>query len=430
MNDKENIKNRFMDFEPEVDDLLINQNWEKIKYFVPQKEPKRRSGFFFLYGAAAFLVICGLVMLTFFSNIFYPTKIAGQPSRLQKKHIVLSELPSIHSQLKNKKVQHFKLSNNLSVQKNNISSNEPLLKQTTDKNFVALWPKTIPASDIHQNNATNDPVSYHRLDPFTTMLPTEKINIEIDPVINNDYFFPKPTSTFSYDLFVGVQRSSFSIKQNTTEKNSYNGFLIGASINHQLRNKFIFTGQFVFSKANLNYRQVLTQNKIMQKYIATSSTSSLPDTTRYMLANTNYSIRSQNSYHTALGLEYQVLQKGKFTINAALLFDICFTKYKYGYTRRFSKDVLVHVKGEPNNPNENVVSSTFYEGDFIQSKDMWSSGLMPSTVISYRLSAKYSVIFKPSYLIDLTEKDFIMNSSAFKLKQNSFLLNAGLRFNF
>ena len=62
MNDKETIKNRFINFEVEVDDFAINQKWEKIKYFVPKKEKKRRGAFFLLYGTFALLLISSLIL--------------------------------------------------------------------------------------------------------------------------------------------------------------------------------------------------------------------------------------------------------------------------------------------------------------------------------------------------------------------------------
>jgi cytoskeletal protein RodZ len=43
MSDVNNIKDRFLNFEPEVDDEHIHQNWERAKFFIPQKKQKKRA---------------------------------------------------------------------------------------------------------------------------------------------------------------------------------------------------------------------------------------------------------------------------------------------------------------------------------------------------------------------------------------------------
>ncbi|MBA3680565.1 MAG: hypothetical protein H0W73_05295 [Bacteroidetes bacterium] len=441
MNKEENIKNRFSQFEPEVDAAAIEMGWQKIKYFVPQKENKKRAGFFFLYGAAALVVLLGIAELVYLSRtdtVFtnkkelttHTTKVPDN-NAVVKKDNTIKEITSTISDKNNvNETTNIALKKDKEFLQKSYESNTSKRTNNTKKVIYTSVQKNSVTNNLKKQSG-NDSVVFNKLDLIATSLLTQNRPSDINISFSNDYFFPKPVSPFSVDLFAGAQLSQTNINQNAPVKNNHTGFLIGISLNHHLRNKFIFTGQFIFSQPNLNYTNTLTQNKIVSQSLTISSTpsSSGPDTMRYINANTNTFIRSKNCYHAALGLEYQLIKKNKISIHTNLLFDLRVSEYDYGYTREFGKDILVHLKGTPNNPKENLAPSTFVEGDFKQSTNLVSFGLMPAALFSYAINTKTRVIFKPAYFIDLSENNLIINSSSFKLKENNLMLNLGLRIN-
>ncbi|MDP1800225.1 MAG: outer membrane beta-barrel protein [Bacteroidota bacterium] len=445
MNDKEAIKNKFLNFEPEVDELVINKNWEQIKYFVPQKEKKRRGLFFFLYGTLAFLLISSLIFIVSFfpkNSLDVSEKQISIPQKNKKTanvEIVSSkENNNSFVRKQNKKNSAKQITTNIAQQKAlaaytiasntkkevSISSNANANKNT--ESIVSQQNKFIDTETVFEKG----PVIYDQLPllPFK-LLPTEK-NSEISPAFNPNYYLPKPVSLISIDLFGGIQQTHTVIKLNNNKQNNTNlNYLAGIGINYHLRNKLSVTGQFIYSRNNFNYTNTVTENKVTKQVLSITSgpTSANIDTTYYIHANTNYIIRSNASYNFALGAEYKFLQKNKLSLGTFALFNVSATKYNYGYTMDYGKDVMIYVNGGPNPPSANLSPPSFKEGDYFKEENRISAGLMPGILLSYRLNKKASLIFKPAYFITLSETNLIINSSSFRLKENSLLLNVGLR---
>jgi hypothetical protein len=436
MNDKETIKNRFINFEPEVDDFAIAQKWEKIKYFVPQKEKKRRGAIFFLYGTFALLLIPSLILTILYfpkrtltgsekeNAVLQNTKTISNTKMTTSKNATtsfLAEKPSEKILTKQNVANSAEQKNTKSAfdTKKEVTTNSPLNTKEERSGFKEI-----------KNISETDTVTYDQLFhlQFPILIPEQ--NNEITSSFTPNYYLPKPASRYSIDLLGGIQTSRTNIKQfEENQKNTSINYLAGIGINYHLRNKFMLTGQFVFSKNNFDHTYTVTENKITKQVLSISSspTSAMADTTYYLHANTNYIIRSNESYHFAVGAEYNFLRKNKLSLSAFALFNVTSTKYTYGHTQDYSKDVYVYIKGSPNPPSANPVSSSFKEGDYLKKENRISTDLMPGILLSYRLNNKTSLIFKPAYLIDLSETKLIINSSAFTLKENSLLLNVGLR---
>lgn len=440
MNDKETIKNKFTNFEPEVNDFVINQNWEKIKYFVPQKEKKRRGAMFFLYGTLAFLLITSAFFIKplITENSLTEKEIVA----IQKDEPVAGKKTIAPAKTSNTEliVQHQKEKNNSTSNSNNISqkivlasASKPVYKKgisptrSKEKNESneAVFVKTI-------NEVDSASVVYDKLPLLPSLLLIPEKNAEITSPSNPNYYLPKPISPISVDLFAGVQPVQTLVKQPITDqKNNTVSYMAGVAINHHFRNKFTFSGQFIYSKNNFNYKNTVAENKIVNQSISVSSTPmTFGDTVKYIQANTNYIIRSNESYNFAIGAEYKILQKNKLSLSAMTLFNVTATKYNYGYTRNYGKDVLVYIKGDPApHPSKNLASSTFKEGDYMKEETQINTGIMPGILLGYRLNDKTSIIFKPACFIPFSETKLVINSTAFKLKENSLLLNVGLRIN-
>ncbi len=450
MNDKETIKNKFIHFEPEVDDLVINQKWEKIKYFVPQKEEKKRGMIFFLMGTFILLFLTSALMLV--TPLFPKAILDGYEkekfvvqknetatntennsdfkSRNQKSLIEKGEEKNTEGiNTKNSSQQYNRTHTKKTTDKKEITKN--LIASTAKKNEGNFLPIETAVSET-KNESDKDLVTYDPLPLRSILLPMPEKKCEINISINPNYYLSKPLSPYSFDLLVGVQPVFTSITQNNLDqKNNSLNYTAGAAINYHLRNKFSLCGQFIFSHNNFNYKNTITENKILNQPISVSSTPMVfGDTVRYVHANTNYIIRSAISCNFALGAEYKFFQKNKLSLSAFSFFNVNASKYTYGYTRDFGKDVLVFIKGDPEpHPASNRVSSTFKEGEDLKEEMQVNTGIMPGILLGYTLNNKTSLIFKPACFIPFSENTFVINSLAFKLKENSLLLNFGLRIN-
>jgi len=433
MNEKEIIKNKFINFEPEVDDLVINQKWEKIKYFVPQKEKKKRGAFFFLsVGSALFIAgLFGTLLYNSFNEdtIVYRINKTQEYSNSNNKTISENTLrqndvtqnsvvtKNYNSTTHDPVVSNYK-TNNFSAKENNYKKDDP-----TDQ----IQNSDLVTTTISENNLFADTLQQIQMPFFTTESPRE-----IYPEFKNAYYFPKPASPFSVDVFAGsglslsrrVQHMGF------TQKNNDIGYLAGIAINYHLRNRFTISGQFIFDKANLNYSYVTSQNKITKQVISISSTPSSAqfDSTYYIKAFTDQIVRANYACHFALGAEYLLLQKNKLSLSASAQFNVCYTKYDHGYTQHYGKEVFLYIKGQPDPPSANIAPAYFKEGDYFKTTDVVNLGVLPGAVIGYSLNNKLSVIFKPSYFIGFSKTKLLINSASYPLKEDRLFLNAGLRF--
>lgn len=446
MNDKETIKNKFLNFEPEVDELVINQNWEQIKYFVPQKEKKKRGLLFFLYGTLALLLMSSLIFaLSFFpknsldvsekesSVVQKNEKTATAKNPDPKKITYTAAVAETYNKKKSAKQNTTNIAQQKTLAAYTAASNtkkEVLINLNANMNkktesIFSKQNKFIETETVFEK----EPVIYDKLPLLSfKFLPSEKNN-EIIYAFNPNYYLPKPVSPISIELFGGIQQAHTVIKLNNKQNNINLNYLAGLGINYHLRNKFTFTGQFIYGKNNFNYTHTVTENKITKQVLSITSSPASPniDTTYYIHANTNYIIRSNTSYNFALGTEYKFLQKNKLSLSAFALFNVSATKYNYGYTRDYGKEVMVYVKGDPNPPNASLQSPSFKEGDYFKEESRINAGLMPGVLLGYSLNNKTSLILKPAYFIKLSETKLIINSRAFTLKENSLLLNVGLR---
>lgn len=63
-----NLKNRFDNFEPEVDESRIEQNWQKIKDKLPEEKSNSKKGFFMLFLLIGFVIAIGTGILLYFNT--------------------------------------------------------------------------------------------------------------------------------------------------------------------------------------------------------------------------------------------------------------------------------------------------------------------------------------------------------------------------
>jgi hypothetical protein len=472
MKKSESIKNKFSDFEPEVDGVSIDKGWEEIKYFVPQKQKKKRFVFFFspvFYGSFIALLLFGsAVAALFYYNDTNP--VAGQlnnKSAIKNKKATPFELPLrvitqqyiaksshthkpyqsnalIFSEEKNQ-VKNYSRSNRMRY----YSSNDSQLKNIPAQQNVIYRinddiDSPLNTSNINEQNRDTDSIVVQNNpivhDPSRMLKTIESLAIiQIDSshsttdtlsLSKQIIVVPLPNSRFSVDVFMGTHKTFTTIKDASETKNYRNNrlnFSIGLGLNYRVKNKLYFTSQFTFSENDVSYTNEIAENKVVKKPRSISVTVASADTTYYVKANTNDKTQSNTIYHLGLGLEYQLFQKNKLTINGFALVNARTTKLEYNTLKFYGKDTLSYVSGSSNPSLTNIAPSSFSEENTNTSKKTIGLGLTPGFVVGYNLSENASLIFKPSYFVELYQTKLTIKESSFTLKQNNLFFHLGLR---
>jgi hypothetical protein len=474
MKKSENIKNKFSDFEPEVDGLSIDKGWEEIKYFVPQKQKKKRFGFFFspvFYGSFITLLLfgSGAAVLFYYDDTSPVTGQLNNKSVIKNKKPTAYELPlrvitqqyiakSLYvgkqrqsntlifskekSQTKN--YSHANKTRNYSVDDSQVK-NIPAQKNVMSKIGDYIDSPLNTSNTIEQNQNTSSIVAQNNpvLNDSSIMLKTTEAlaTMQLDSVrstidslslLKESVIVPEATSRFSVDVFMGTHKTFTTVKDiSETIKYNYNtlNFSIGLGVNYRIKNKLYFTSQFTFSENDVAYTKETIENKIVKKPRTAPITAASNDTTYYVTASTKDKIQSNVVYHLGLGLEYQLFQKNKLSLNGFALINARTTKYDYNTLKFYNEDTLLFAQGNSNNSLTNIAPSTFSEENTNASKNTIGIGLTPGFVVAYKLSGNATLIFKPSYFVELYQTKLNVNESSFTLKQNNLFFHLGLRIN-
>src|ERR1700752_3250760 len=67
-NNKNNLKNRFDNFEPEVDESHIEKNWQKIKEQLPKGKKDSKKGLFNLFLSIGLILFTGAGIVIYFNT--------------------------------------------------------------------------------------------------------------------------------------------------------------------------------------------------------------------------------------------------------------------------------------------------------------------------------------------------------------------------
>lgn len=454
MKKNESIPNKFSDFEPYVDEFTIDKSWEKIKYFVPQKEKKRRL--FFL------LPIFYIPLVTF---LFYITGINPlYKTQSVQKHTNHTEVEEqeIHRSTTKSKIkpkQKTLKSNSLRSTLNSVFPEKiggfPTFHLPSPKKSGTVLPQDVkslsntqselstyatkpsPESKIQffdtllNKNELSEPLVCDYLQPICIYFPdSSKLNRTV--ILKNiDWAFShKKTKRLSVDVAGGVQNSFTQIKhesENIEHSNTGLNYLFGMGVNYKIKKRLYLTGQVIGVKNNKIYEERFTGNHVVKKY-QMSPTHVSSDTTYYVKTNSLYYLKSNYKFNLGLGFEYALLQKNKITLNAALLLNTMVANYKYSISKSSEKDTLIHVGPYSNTGTNSTGSSNFKEGRSEVSKKNIDLGIMPGFALGYKLNSKATLIFKSSFFLNLSPLKSEDSGSELSIKQNDLFLQLGIRF--
>lgn len=452
MKNNESIQDRFSNFEPPVDEFTINKSWEKIKYFIPQKEKKRR-----------FFILLPVFYIPFIILLFFAIGISSsyKTQRVQT-HEVYAQIKQkeTHKESFNSKFETKRKTLNPETQQQTLpdlfqkkmpryyipnvtsrkSTSKPFTPSTlnpvfNEKEFLPFAGAS-PESQIlvldtalrtiHDTNS-----GYERLEPILLTSPDSNYlnkTIVLKDIIRE--FDCKRKNRLSIDVVGGIQYAFTQIKHESEHIHHRNiglNYLFGVGVNYQIKNRLRLTGQFIGTKNNKLYEETLTGNHVVKKY-QMSPTHVSSDTTYYVKTTSHYKLNSNYNFNLGLGLEYGVFHNNKITINASLLLNTLVANYKYSISKFSERDTLIHIGSYSNTSIFGNGSSNFKEGRSDVSKKSVDLGIMPGFAIGYQLNSKVILIFKSSFLLNFSSLKSEDPGSEFNLKQNSLFFQSGIRF--
>ena len=452
MKKNESIQDRFSNFEPPVDEFTIDKSWEKIRYFVPQKEKKRR-----------FFILLPVFYIPFIILLFFAIGITSL-HRIQKiqKYEAYDQIKqkNMHEEPFNTKFETKKNSLNTKTQQQTppdlfqektlryyipnimsrkntgkasvLSALNPTFNEKGLPPFAEASPEIqILVLDTAVKAVDNANLRYERLEPI--LLTSPDSNYLNKTIVLNDIvreFHHKKANRLSVDVVGGIQNAFTQIKhesENISHRNMGLNYLFGIGIKYQIKNRLCLTGQFISSENKKLYEETLTGNHVVKKY-QMSPTQVSSDTTYYIKTTSRYYIKPNYNFNLGLGIEYGLFRKNKITVNAALLLNTLVANYKYSISRSSERDTLIQVGPYSNTGIYGTGSSNFKNGRSEVSKKSIDLGIMPGFVIGYKLNSRAILIFKSSFFLNFSPLKSEDPGSEFSVKQNNLLLQLGVRF--
>jgi hypothetical protein len=276
----ENIADRFSRFEPEIGELVIDQNWERIKYFVPQKEKKRRA--FFLFTNLSYGIMSGLLILCSIVTIFFYFNSNGDPAKTitssettfksenihQKKMIVLPNSSASNSGKKHSNTHISPSKNNQTLSEiksyfagKSHGKSSPIMANSNDAPWQSTQKKILyPYADTFLGE---DSVTFEQLIPLLTVSISAENDKDLWLQTENNKLL-KSNRIYVVELFAGGQTNYGDVTYINKKENrvaTSTGFFAGAAFNCQLKNKFGFVTQVIISRNLLDYHKGITQNR-------------------------------------------------------------------------------------------------------------------------------------------------------------------------
>lgn len=139
-------------------------------------------------------------------------------------------------------------------------------------------------------------------------------------------------------------------------------------------------------------------------------------------------------YQLAGGLGYQLLSKGRISLEGALFLNFSRTRFNYRISRE-NADTGMFV----NNILTSNASATAFYGSVEnatapvpvhEKKQMMSLSLNPSLSLIYQLNKKTGLIFRPAYMMALSKTTLGVNAKSYQLKEYYWFIHLGLRHTF
>jgi hypothetical protein len=497
------IQDKFSGFEPEVPDERVDAGWEKIRYFLPPEEKKKRGFFFYrLKGmgmgiaALAVVMIASSITLLLMNHKGNTNTLAAlqrkspahrsagfenaQTIRTGTQHIASTQHSEKSKALEASPAKAFKdtmqtsfvsgaqrpaksssvayLNANLStaagapkkifhIKKTNSGLRDSIQNGTTafsdhvQGTQSDAMPELLNHSHGTQPDWSTQTTGFMMLMKHATLNQEAPLEPELspEPALHSVKHLVPVTSSKqkpAFELFAGLSNRSLQLETEQDQKALQStGFSAGVAALFPVSPRLYVSGQLMISHNPLQYREETGANAIIKKDVVPSASSSLSnykDTLIYYDPyQSTFELKSGTAYHLSAGLGYQLLNKGRISLEAALLLDFRYMRLNYRINKRLEADTNVFV-----NNILTTNATSFYESvekpdapaPVSEKKQMMTLGLNPSLSLIYQLTKRTGLILRPAYLLQITPNSLHANAKAYRLNENNWFINLGVRY--
>lgn len=466
------IQDKFSGFEPEVSEEQIAAGWEKISYFLPPQEKKKRGLFFYRkskgLGIAAVVSAISAMGFLFMkeqgnsktlmapehrspaprvtdlkstgtyhdTSVWYTEKnsspetaYAGALAFRMKQGVVPSganrpaKLLSI-AHLKSYRSSAAGALENTSQAKDEKPVTSHRSTQEAFSSFPYTMPDTNPEFMLLLKQASIDQEILSGLDP----------ELVLYRIGRSDSLLPDNRKP-SLEFFSGFSnRSSLLQREHSKHAQQAEGFSAGIAAIFPLKPKLYACGQFLVSYNPVRYLEETNANAILSRKVSLNTTSSINnsmDTSVYYMPYTStFELKSSTAYHLSGGVGYQLLNRGRISLDGTLLLNLTWMRFNYQISRVNSDTgVFVNTIHTPDAASFYASAEKSASPEPVSShKQVLALGLNPSLSLVYQLNKKAGLVFKPGYVMQLSQNTLHVNNASYRLKDNNWFIALGLRY--
>lgn len=462
-----NIQDKFAGFEPEVDDLHIHQEWEKVKYFIPQKK-KRRGGIFFIaFGLAATTGLTALLLTSFFgvknqregitetsgkqeaanNEQEFARSVAGNTTQA----IAAKTLSDIKKDagVTNSQEQHYDFGvndvsrsalNHLNQQKDPLNSltQEDKADSGNREDKFLLSPENERVSG--KSNLPDVDTRYTLFALQSDVLKSRFLFLndtghgvdELKKTYGDSLFISKmrPDKRFFVELYSGVgslvSEVAFS-SENGTIKNNALIATAGIGSGYKLTHRLNVLLQLNVTSPGLIYEETNVFNKEVyrKKQVALSSVGI--DTIGYVKVHSRSVLKGGVVYHAGLGFVYQVAAWKRISLGLSGGLMLGWQTLKNQQIYASGSDTLVYITSVPNESLPDKIPAGSFSGVEENRKRLGQVSTVIGLDVSYRLHNRFQLVLKPQYYLDLTQRTAGKGEQFYLSRQNNLFLGIGGR---
>jgi hypothetical protein len=478
---KRNIADRFSGFEPDVDDSTIDKSWEKIKYFLPQEEKKRAFVWFQNKGLGRTLWVlltlglCGAFVGLFLHGRQTEKTLAVAPEhkttlrQAQGDRNAVDDLKTVREKAKNGNqgtsqnistaqraagqssgITPAKKEDNASPENGGVKT--PSASALRGSSVEAAPISTIPPADEDNKNtspvkekgtlvsdkaadpAITETLAYEQLQPvFLNRISKDRNDsIPLSFIEIKREGMPAPTllRRWSIELFGGPYSSHTQMKygEDLLEPRKHPlDFSLGLGLVFQMNRKWNVYANGRLNRNSFSYENELQGNRVVDRQLViTGSIPLIPADTiiRYLPSTSLHKISSLPAYNVCLGAGYSLLKKGKISLEASLGLSLKYSTYHTGIQNSQQPDTLKYTRTLTSPPLANEIR---LPGEYGQKQTFISWGLAPGLVMVYQFHSRFGFIARPSGFIQLSKGNSRSGQEPYRLQQNNFFMDVGLR---
>lgn len=477
------IQDKFSGFEPEVPDGHIDAGWEKISYFLPQEEKKKRA--FFFYRSAkgmGIAVMAVFITLLVFWLIKEPGK-TGTISMAQRTAPATRAIAADHSDehpavLRHSPEKHpgipgtsapgmkqaYKSASHDLAPASSGAQQRPALSAITEdqantghasatksKTNNTLYAVQHP---YHAQAATDPAIApvntggqlphSYRAAGLMALLKQASLDRQEawvpDPELalhNTDRTDPAPPEKrkAALELFAGLSNRSLMLQadqsKNTVQANGVSAGLAGI---FPVKAKLYLSGQLMYSYNPVQYLEKTEAITIIKREVPLPPISSLNnprDTLVYYVPYTSgFRLESSDAWHLSGGMGYELLNRGRISLDGALFINLTRMRFSYDISRLNSDTgIFVNNVSTPDAASFYArVEKSVSPAPVSEKKQVLGLGLNPSLSLVYQLNKKAGLMLRPGCMIPLFPTVLGANDKSYRLRNNQWFITLGLRY--